>query len=162
MPIFVFSLGGNLRLTPYIIKTLSKSSKFPWSGKSIIFRDMDAFHLENYKDEYISGYQRYAIDRELMETEFNKTEAQKIPYVVFTNDEIVFNICRVLTRKRYDNPETKPDIECGGWFVVTKCDKNTMNIEFEYYQFDKCGRLDWPHGENNLCEPFEILLTELL
>ncbi len=162
MPIFVFSLGGNLRLTPYIIKTLSKSSKFPWSGKSIIFRDMDAFHLENYNEEYISRYQRYTIDRELMETEFNKAEAQKIPYVVFTNDEIVFNICIVLTRKRYDNPETKPNTEFGGWFVVTKCDKNTMNIEFEYYQFDKCGRLDWPHGENNLCEPFEILLTELL
>lgn len=162
MPIFVFSLGGKLRLTPYAVKFLSESSKFPWNGKSIIFRDMDAFHLENYTEEYISGYQRYEIDRELMETEFNKAEVQKIPYVVFTNDEIVFNICRVLTRKTYDKPEIKTDSECGGWFVITECDRNTMDIEFEYYQFDKCGRLNWPHGRNNMCEPFEILLTELL
>lgn len=162
MPIFVFSLGGNIRLTPCVVKTLSKSSKFPWSNKQILFRDMDLFHFENYKDEYISRYQRYMDDRELIETEFNKAEAQKIPYVVFTNDEIVFNICRVLTRKTYDNPETKPGTECGGWFIITECNKNTMDIKFEFYEFDKFGRLDWPHGENNLCEPLEILLMELL
>ena len=157
MPIYVFSLGGDLRLTPYIVKTLSKSSKFPWNGKSIIFRDMDAFHLENYSDEYISGYQRYANDRELMETELGKAEAQKMPYVVFTNDEVVFNICRALTRKMYDNSENKANAEYGGWLVVTECDRNTMNIEFELYPFDKYGRLNWPHGKNNLCEPSETL-----
>ena len=162
MSIFVFSLGNNVRLTPYAVKILSKSSKFPWSSQPIIFRDMDSFHFENYSDEYISGYQRYINDRDLMETEFNKAESQKIPYVVFTNDIIVFETCRVLTRKMYDKSEIKPNNGYGGWFIITECDKNTMNIKFESYDFDEFGRLDWPQEENDLTKPFDILLDELL
>ncbi len=163
MPIFVLSVGGYISLTQNNVDVMIKSAKFPWKGRPIIFRNMDAFDFEKYENKYDSGYMRYSLNRTIMESDFRKAEKLNIPYVVFTNDVIVFNICRVLTRKTYDKPENKYDACYGGWFIVTKYNERNVKVEFESYPFDRFGRLEWPEKkENDLMVPFEILLSELL
>ena len=161
MPIYVFSLGKDVRLSPDEVESLMNQNGFPWSQETFVFRDMDKFHYENYGNNYISGYQRYIADRKLMEAEFQNAESRKIPYVVFTNDMIVFQTCRALTNKAYDKLKNKPAGGYGGWLIITKYNRDGMSLS-EWYEFDQFGRLDWPQEENDLTEPFNIILSELL
>ena len=161
MSIFVLSLGKDVRLSPDEVESLMNQNGFPWSQGTFVFRDMDKFHYENYGNNYISGYQRYNVDRKLMEKEFQDAESNNIPYVVFTNDPIVLHTCRVIVRKAYDKPQNKLKNEYGGWLIITKYNHDGMSLS-EWYEFDKHGRLDWPEDEeNDMTSPELTVLGEL-
>ena len=163
MPLYVLTVGNDVEIPWEKEKIILGDKKFPWSLPFMSY-NMDKLHSENHGKKYISPYERYRLDRNLLEEQFKKAQKINVDYVVFSTDAIVFDICRVLTKKAYENSDFQlNDHKCGGLFVIESYNQNTEKFEFGSYWFDKYGHLDeWPDTKNNPMGPFEILLSELI